>query len=237
MNLYEFIGYHLGDGYILYNPSKNQYNLEITGNANEQKEYFKKLARFIECKIGKTPKIFVKKEKLGQSLKLKISHKEFISYLVLELNICHKDKSFNADIPENLLSWQYSKHIIRGFFEADGSLFFSKSKNGPFPTYPRIEMKTSSKKLSNQICYLLKRKDFKVNTTSSKYDKTLRIYLSGEKMLCKWVAEIGFSDPKTISKYQFWKNFGFYIPKISYKTRKLINAEVAKRPKMFKEIT
>lgn len=128
------------------------------------------------------------------------------------------------------MAWRFSKHIIRGIFEADGSLFFSKSrKTTSFPTYPRLEIKTSSKKLATQITYLLKRKEFKVNKMPSKYDKTTRIYLSGQKMLEKWVEEIGFSEPKTISKYNFWKKFGCYIPKIGYKIRKELTADVAKR--------
>lgn len=236
MNFYEFLGLFIGDGCIIYNPAKYIYALEFSGNASDQKEYFEELRRFIFTDSGKMPKIRIKEQRLGRSLCLRLDNKKYVEHLIFEVGIVYKNKCFNAEIPEKFIGWKYSKHILRGLFEADGSLFFSKSKKHNFLTYPRLEIKTSSKKLSEQIMFLLKRKQYKVNVMSSKSDKTFRIYLSGAEMLEKWSKEIGFSDIKGISKYNFWKKYGFYIAKISLEERLFcLNAEIAKRPKMFSE--
>ncbi|MCF7872201.1 hypothetical protein K9L97_04150 [Candidatus Woesearchaeota archaeon] len=69
-----------------------------------------------------------------------------------------------------------------------------------------MQKKIARNKQDQTNTHIIKRKEFKVNKMPSKYDKTTRIYLSEEQMLKKWVDEIGFSDPKTISKFIFWKN-------------------------------
>jgi len=38
-------------------------------------------------------------------------------------------------------------------------------------------------------------------------------------MLKKWIENIGFSNERSISKYNFWKKKGFYIPKMHLKDR------------------
>lgn len=60
INFYEFIGIMIGDGCLLYYPDKRVYGIEITGNAEEEKDYYDKISKFIETKFNKTPRIFKK---------------------------------------------------------------------------------------------------------------------------------------------------------------------------------
>ena len=83
-----------------------------------------------------------------------------INLFELNIGLTNKNKTFNAAIPEKYDEWKYTKHIIRGIFETDGSLFFSKSKRSKYPAYPRIEIKSASKRLIAQISNALKQKDF-----------------------------------------------------------------------------
>lgn len=219
LNLYELIGVILGDGYIRHNTKDRVYYLEITGDAKDDQEYFSKLSKLIESIAKKKPKIWIKKETKGKSLKLIIYSKEFTEYLINNLSLNYGNKTFTAKIPENYIDWKYSKHIIRGIFETDGSIYFSKSKKIKYPSYPRIEITTSSKQLALQITQILKQKAFKIQTRTRTTDKTIRLYLSGQAMLEKWNKEIGFSSMKKYSKYLVWKKLGFYIPKTSYKAR------------------
>lgn len=219
MNFYELIGVILGDGCIKYYPSKRVYTLDITGDAKDDQEYFNKISELLVGVTNKTSRIFVKKEKLGHSLRLQLHSKKFLEFLLDDVGITNKKKSFNAEIPSKYMGWKYSKHILRGIFETDDSLYFSKSKKIKYPSYPRIEIKTSSKKLASQIFTLLKQKAFKVQTRPSSGDKTIRVYVSGEAMLEKWLKDIGFSSMKKYSKYLFWKKFGYYIPRTPYKKR------------------
>ena len=216
MNLYEFIGIIMGDGYIRYRPDQRVYQIEICGNVEEDYSYFVQISDFIAKLLGKKPSIRIRKEKSGRSLRLEINNKKFIEYLI-RLGLPSGNKTFTISIPEKFLNWKYSRYIIRGLLETDGCIYFSKSKKCNYPTYPRIEIKSSSNKLISQLINILKRKDFKVYCKKS--ENTYSITLSGEKMLQKWIREIGFSNERNISKYNFWKKKGFYIPRISLKDR------------------
>jgi len=203
LNFYELIGIILGDGCIYHYPEKRVYGLEVSGNAKEDHEYFLKISSYIENFIGKKPRIYTKIEKLGKTLKLVVYSKKFANYLINEVGITNKNKTFNATIPRKYLDWKYSKHVMRGLFETDGSLYFSKVNN--ISSYPRVEIKTSSKELANQIVDILKQKGFKPHKRTNKGDSTIGIYVSGPIMLEKWIKEIGFGNIKSLSKYLFWK--------------------------------
>ena len=224
LNFYELIGIILGDGYIYNYPAKGVYGLEIAGNAEEDQEYFLKISSFIENLIGKKPRITIKNHKLGKSLKLVVYSKKFAEHLVSDIGITCKNKTFEGAIPKKFLDWEYSKHILRGLFETDGSLYFSKIKG--LSCYPRVEIKTSSIILAGQIKNILEQKNFKPHTRTNNHDKTIGVYISGKSMLEKWVAEIGFGSNKNLSKYLVWKKLGHYTPRISYSNRiKILNQE------------
>ncbi len=227
MNLFELIGIILGDGSIWNYPSHRVYGLEITGNASEDKEYFQKISDFIERFVGKKPAIRTKNERLGKSLKLVVYSKKFVHYIIHELGITNINKTFTETIRSEYLDWRYSQHILRGLFETDGSLYFSKS--GGIIGYPRIEIKTSSFALADQVNSVLERNGFSPHMRNSKSDRTIAIYLSGARFLEKWHQEIGFGSIKNISKYQFWKKLGYYIPKTTTRDRLRVLGECPAR--------
>ncbi len=187
------------------------------------------------------PKIRERKHKKGHSLELFFDNKKFVKFLVKDIKMDYGNKTFRVKIPKRFLDWEYSKHVLRGLFEADGSLYFSKSKSIDKSTYPRIELRTSSKNLASQIFSILAKQEYRVRIMRTKY-KDFKVYLSGTKMLEKWVREIGFSNNNTITKYLFWKKFGHYIPKITPSQRKILlkidNQDISQRgsvPKRLRE--
>lgn len=225
--LAELIGLIIGDGHIMYQSYNRTYRLTITGDVKEDKEYFEKISNIIFKIINKKPKI--KERKIitrgvhtGNSLKLYINHKKFVEYLINELELIYgKDKAFKVIIPLKFLDWCYSKHILRGIFESDGSLYFSKSKVIKYPSYPRLEIRTSSKKLAYQIYEILKKRNYRIQIMKTKYND-FKVYLSGKEMLNKWINEIGFSNINTITKHKLWQKLGFYIPRITVKQRQKV---------------
>ena len=162
----ELIGIIIGDGNILYSKEKKYYRLEIVGNVEDDLEYFQHITKIIESKSKNKVKIRIKKERLGQSLRLHINDKKFVEYLINELNLPYGKKTFTITIPEKFLEWKYAKYIIRGICESDGCIYFSKSKVIKYPSYPRIEIRTSSPKLANQLMELLKKQSFNVQIIS-----------------------------------------------------------------------
>lgn len=218
-NIFEFIGVYLGDGSIYINKNQGIYRFELSGNANDELDYFEKIAIFLRDEYQLKPRIFTRREKLGKTLKLIINNKEFIYYLLRKFNLKSGNKVFTGSIPHNLLAWKFSKHIIRGLFETDGSIYFSRTKPTNKANYPRIEIKTSSETLATQILNLLTKNGFIARIRTSKGDKTKGVYLSGDKMLQKWESNIGFSKMKTITKRQIYKQLGYYLPRSTLKNR------------------
>jgi len=218
INFYEFIGIMIGDGCVLYYPHHKVYGIEITGNADEERDYYQMMSEFLEKKFKKIPRVYIKHEKSAKCLKLVMYGKKIAEYFIKNGITCHK--TYTAIIKDNFLHWNKSRHIIRGIFETDGSLYFSKAGAKTRPDYPRLTIKTSSPKLAEQIKKILKEQLFRVH--SHKDGKTEVIYLSGTEMLEKWIKDIGLNSEKNITKYKLWKKLGHYIPRISLRERKAL---------------
>jgi len=218
MELYELIGFIIGDGNIYYNEKYRAYRLELCGNVEEDYDYFKQINKFLEETTNRKPILFTRKEVKGKSIRIQFNNKEFIDKLV-EIGLPKGKKTFNIKIPDKLLKDEIMLLILKGLFEADGCLYFSKSKKIEYPSYPRLEIRTSSPLLVEQIKNFLKEQGFKIYIKHPVSDRTFSIVLSGENMLQKWIDKIGFSSEKNTTKYKIWKTKGFYIPNTQLKDR------------------
>ena len=67
------------------------------------------------------------KQSNGKWLKLMIYSKKFADYLIKDLKLNYKNKTKEGKIPNEFIDWKKSRHIIRGLFETDGSLYLSKT--------------------------------------------------------------------------------------------------------------
>ena len=218
----EFIGVLIGDGCILYYPKHRVYGIEIAGNSEDQQKYFLKLKLFLEDFTKQKVRLEIKRaHSSGNSLRLVLYSKSFAEFLIYNLGLPYKNKTFEISIPNQYLDWKYSKFIISGLFEADGCLFFSRNKNQKLHTYPRLEIRTMSKKLAEQLLFILNENGFnaKLRLLKSKNGYLNCIYLSGVNNLEKWSFEIGFCGERNETKYQFWKRFKYYIPNLSLTAR------------------
>ena len=219
MDIYEFIGFYIGDGNIYSHKSRKIYRLELVGNVEEDYDYFNQLEEFIIKTTNKKPLKFVRKDQKGKSLRIQFNNKEFVTKL-LSFGFKSGKKTFDIKIPDSLLRREMMISILRGLFEADGCLYFSKSKLIKYPSYPRLEICSSSEGLVNQIKSFLESEGFKVYVKKpSKNNRAFYIQISGEKMLELWKSKVGFVSLKNKTKYNFWKTKGFYIPHTNLKSR------------------
>lgn len=217
MDIYELIGFIIGDGHIFYNRAYRKYKLELAGNVSEDYDYFEKIKEFLMKKANNKPQFFIRRHKKGTSLCLNLYDKTFVDKII-KLGIPPGKKTFTINIPPKITKKQETS-VLRGLFEADGCLYFSKSKKNKYPTYPRVEIKTSSKKLLRQLKTILRKRGFAYYIRNPSSDRTFAIGISGESQLEKWIHEIGFSGLKNNTKYIFWKTKGFYIPHTPLKKR------------------
>ena len=97
INLYEMLGILTGDGYMRYFPRKGIYGIEITGNADDEVDYFEKMSIFFVEKFQKQPRIFVRYVSNGKGLKLML-HGKYITEFFINLGI-KRAKTYIAEIP------------------------------------------------------------------------------------------------------------------------------------------
>lgn len=218
MNLCEFIGFLYGDGNIYYSKKYRKYRIELVGG-EEDYEYIRQINDFLFETTNKKPLFFIRKERIGKTIRLHFNNKEFVDKLI-SMGLVSGRKTFTAIVPEFIFKNKENFcDFLRGLFEADGCLYFSKSKKGEFPTYPRLEIVSSSENLVEQIKSFLERENFIVYVKKKKGTRSFGIYLSGEKMLEKWKDLIGLNSQKNRTKYDLWKAKGFYIPHTPLKER------------------
>ena len=196
----ELIGAIIGDGCIRYKPKLNQYYLEIVGNKNEEKDYFSYLQKILKEEL----KLKSYLKEIERGLRLKVYSKKFIEFLIYDLGLSYnKGKGETVKIPDKIIDNPYLiNHCIRGICDTDGSLFLTKKSHRL--DYPVIEISTTSIKLAKQLNKELS-KILRISFRSYKPKNFLRIYrisINGNKMVNKWIKEIGFSNPINTKRYE-----------------------------------
>ena len=111
-------------------------------------------------------------------------------------------KKGNITIPDKLLAfgWNYVKHIIKGFADTDGCIYFTKN-NKDMHYYPAIDIRSKSDALLKQMHEALKSHGF------SPYFRPTHLILYGKQNLHKWMNEIGFSNINHLSKILYYHTY------------------------------
>ncbi|MFQ6129787.1 MAG: LAGLIDADG family homing endonuclease [Candidatus Hadarchaeaceae archaeon] len=222
--IFELVGVLLGDGYVYYKPP--HHHIEISGNATDDRPYLENyLSKLLQNLVSKEIHLYEHYDRKGKSIRLTVYSKELVTYLINEIGLVYgKKKAEIAEIPKQLFRarWNKTKLILRGFVDTDGCLFFCQKGTYKKHSYPMIEMRSASPKLLNQFQNLLQSNGFnpRLRSVKSRYkSKASYLYLSGEKQLSKWIYEIGFRNPKHMTKYQVWKQIGYCSPGTALKER------------------
>jgi DNA-binding transcriptional regulator WhiA len=212
----EFLGILIGDGCLLFYPKHRNYGIEIAGNRT-QIELYNNLGDFLEKFTDKRPRLDLSRKNSAEAIRLVLYSKNFVNYLIHDVGIPHKNKTKTVTIPMQYIDWEYSKHIIKGIFEADGCLHFSRHKKGSIPSYPRLQIKSNSENLISQISQILNQQGFRSTVLKHKNGKNFifSVYLSGEKNLNLWSDKIGFFIGRNKSKYLRWKKFKYSSSNLS----------------------
>jgi hypothetical protein len=217
--MYEFYGILMGDGcisrYTLKYRSNPCYEIRIDGSSFTDVEYYyNHLVNLLSKVAKKVPKPYLRKQCNGICIHFR--NKEFALFLNEKFDFPFGKKR-NIKIKEEvLLNFDNLKHVIRGLFDTDGSLYFTKN-NSEERYYPIIEITTYSSNLLNQLKTALISEGFIVKINHRKDS----IKLHGKKNLLKWMEIIGTSHIDKASKFIFWKKYG-HCPKIDelpYKER------------------
>jgi len=183
----EFCGVIMGDGNIWSNGRK--YEVTITGNIINDKEYFDTLYTFIETSIKKKPYYRIR----GRGLRISIYSKEFHNFITQHIGIPEREAKSDSGIPSSIMSNKaFLRRFIRGVFDTDGTVFISNKPGSP--NYPSLEISNSNVSLIRDIYDSLNSMNFRVHKRlASRGEYKVSIY--GKRMIKKWGCVIGSSNP------------------------------------------
>jgi DNA-binding transcriptional regulator WhiA len=190
----ELLGALLGDGFV--SLASHKYIFGLTGNPITDKDYFDYLTSLIYfvCNKKVVPKV------RSHGIRISVYSKNYCLRLINDFEFFPGEgKAINAKIPNFILSdWKMLKFVLRGLFDTDGSVFYSKKPC--IEKYPSLELTTSSIVLAEQVREALLCQGFRVTKIRSYFSKlskhrTYKLCLYGKGNLHKWMKEIGFSNP------------------------------------------
>ncbi|HUC39132.1 MAG TPA: LAGLIDADG family homing endonuclease [Candidatus Acidoferrum sp.] len=202
--LCEFVGALIGDGHMWTDGSR--FRIGLTGHPKLDLNYYNYLSDVAYELFGKRPYKF--KVRYG-GLRFTLQQKEAFLFLK-SIGLPSGPKAKTITIPKSIIEkgWGCTSSTVRGIFDTDGTVFFSK-KTYEESIYPTVEISTTSGAMAQQLRDILdqhffrvhKREQIRKDGTGSDY----HISVYGTKMLEKWFNEIGSSNSRHMDKFLKYK--------------------------------
>lgn len=202
IKLAEFVGILLGDGSISLNRvnGSKQTRLQISLNSEDDRDYIDYVCHLFLALFGETP--ITKFRKNEKTVDIQVFKRRILEFITKDIGLKVAPKWNRAIIPKHFMQKKYSKYVVRGYFDTDGSLV-KANNNGII--YPRLEMKISPAPMQNQFIRILNSLEFNYGVYEIGKGK-IRIQLNGKTQLIKWKNEIGFSNAKHERKVKYFFN-------------------------------
>jgi intein/homing endonuclease len=228
--LAEDIGIQIGDGslpLIVDNRGVKKYVVGCYGNISEDRNYMKNIVIPLKNKLFNI-NLKMNDHPTGGVCYIKFESKAIFTFYEKIIGL-KTGKKKEISIPEIILNApsEIKLACIRGIADTDFCLSFKK-KYKEYHDYPVLHLGCNSKILVKQLNEILKKSGINSNTVFDQecFDKRTGktyikhyLFISGKKQLEKWMSLIGFHNSVYVTKYLFWKKFGFYPPKITLQQR------------------
>ena len=212
--LAEFVGILLGDG----NLHKSSNCITIVGSLEDYEYFENRLIPLINQLFDISPSL--KRRKDRNAYYVYFNSKKVMDYLTKEIGLVRGNK-INAKIPNFVLEdKKLATHFLRGLFDTDGCLKFSKQTK-KLHYYPRIQFCFKKTDFSKKVFEVIENLEFNVAKWSEKRGifELDYCHISGRENVEKWMDLIGSNNPVQKTKYLFWKKQGFYETKSSLSQR------------------
>jgi len=229
--LSNYIGIHIGDGYLNINKRKNSksvdYNIEYTGHEVDEIEFHEEyIVPLIRGLFNIEPYLRIGNK---TTVRTYFRSKAILTFLKEVIGIPKGNKR-DIEVPPIIINsnLKMKKSFLKGLFDTEGSMVFKKRYREKH-YYPTISIGSQSKNLikvvkvfldeigiKSCVCYNLR------NYRNGKVNFEHQIDISGRKNLDIWMDKIGFNSSKHLTKYDVWKKFGFCPPNTNIIERRKI---------------
>lgn len=192
VELAELLGMMCGDG-CLSKTQQGKHFVYCSGNRLKDKEYFGEYITNLFLKIfGKS--IVAHEREDPKIIYIKFSDKQIFQFLN-NLGLPVGLKYDKLKVPDIIFQDKaYQMAFVRGLFDTDGCVIFSKQHRG-IPYYPRIEITSKSRKFLASVFAILISHGF--NGSLSHQGKGYsRLEIPGFKNLKRWNTLIGSSNKR-----------------------------------------
>jgi len=202
------------------------------GNIHEDKDYYDNVVCPFFSKVF-NKKVIAHEKKSNSVYGFYICDKKIVKFFK-DFGFSN-NKTYDVVIPEIILRSKDKSifvSFIRGFSDCDGCFSLMKRKGKysnfklNFNTYPRINIKSVSSLIINQLSDLLNRLD--IEHTIGIERKNIKneadaywIMIRGIDRINEFMNTIGFHNPSKTIKFEVWKKFGFCPVNSNIEQRKL----------------
>jgi len=191
-----FIGLFIGDGFT--NKYQRYHIIQFTGDKRFEGDFYRGLiTQYSRQLFNLNPTIYEGKN--TNALRFNLYSKELFHLITQRFKISAGRKSKKVLIPQKILDSrpEILKACIRGLYDAEGCVFFDKRKLYKKP-YVRIELHMHNLQILKQVSKILSL--FEIENTLGSFKDNLRVVVYGKEQVKKFVKEVGFSNPKHLSK-------------------------------------
>ena len=207
-----FLGLLLGDGSV---GSIGRPSIYLIGDLVEERGFYDYyLIPLIRNLFKISLYSYVRKGKSAYAIHFK--SRRLVEYLVSQLDF--PSEGVQKYLPRPVTSFPEGIKLafIRGLFDADGSIVFSRKTYQAYK-YPTVEIKTVSHRLGISIRQILIAAGFRSSLNKSAESWIVRV--NGEEMLELWMSKIGSRNVKHLTKYLVWNKKGACPPKTKVRQR------------------
>lgn len=229
--LAELSGIIIGDGCI--SVTARYHELAISGDLVEEFDYYvNHVAKLLNNAISglRKPPLEVKKYPSLGVCGIITFDETIVKFIMKTLALAKSSE--DKRVPNWIMKSDDDviKSFLRGFGDADGSVFFQKHYGNTSEyrkthhTRPRIKLSTVNLGLRKDVIELLHKigiQYWNKRPYKGRRDKNpvLEIYVDRKNDVELWLDEIGFSNSKHTTKVEVWKKFGFCPPNTTFAQR------------------
>lgn len=217
--LAEAQGIHDGDGHI----RAKSYGFKVSGHRIEDRPYLLAHVRPLHKELFNLEPTIVENP-IRNELSLEYASKVVYTFLT-KVQGLPPGRKRESNIPQTYKEdTGLLRRYLRGLGDTDGTISFKRPHNARYHYYPIIEIDRSTKRLIKQVAGILPKFGItcctQYNKRNSGKGKLLhRVEIQGIDNLERWMKNIGFMNPKHLTKVLLWCRYGVCPPKTTLEER------------------